>query len=222
MRKILNLMIVLMPWKLKRFLLVKFYKYEIHPSARIGLSYIYPRHLVMKEGATIGHLNVAIHLDLIQMGRNSIISQKNWITGFPTKTNSLHFAHQTNRKSQLMIGNESSITKNHHIDCTDTVAIGDFVTIAGYHSQFLTHSIDIYKNRQDSHSIVIGNYCFISTGVIVLGGSSLPSYSVLGAGAVLNKSFSEECKLYAGVPAKPVKKINQEAKYFNRLSGFVY
>ena len=44
----------------------------------------------MGEGATIGHLNVAIHLEMIQMDKNCTISQKNWITGFPLKNKS-HF-----------------------------------------------------------------------------------------------------------------------------------
>ena len=49
-------------------------------------------------------------------------------------------------------------TKYHHFDCTSNIHIGKFTTIAGYHSQFLTHSIDLYENRQDSNSILIGDY----------------------------------------------------------------
>lgn len=42
------------------------------------------------------------------------------------------------------------------------------------------------------------------------------------AGAVLNKTYTEEWKLYGGVPAKPIKDISKDAKYFNRKIGFVY
>ena len=139
----------------------------------------------MKEGARIGHLNVAIHLDKMFLGKNSMIVRSNWITGFPVRTESRHFSHQPNRDSSLYLGDESSVTKHHHIDCTNTVTIGKFVTVAGYSSQFLTHSIDIYKCRQDSRPIVVGDYCFIGTGVKVLGGAILPDRSVLAAGAVL-------------------------------------
>ena len=106
--------------------------------------------------------------------------------------------------------------------CTNYIHIGDFVTIAGYSSQFLTHSIDIYESRQDSHPIEIGDYCFVSTGVRVLGGAKLPAYSVLGAGAVLNKAYTKERMIYVGVPAVPKKEIPQGAKYFVREKGFVY
>ena len=222
MKNILKILIVFMPWKLKRFLLNKIFHYEIHKTAHIGISFIYPKHLIMEEGANIGHMNVAIHLDKIVLGKNSSIGRSNWITGFPTGTESLFFKHDKERKSELIIGKESAITKKHHLDCTNYIHVGDYVTIAGYDSQFLTHSIDIYESRQDSHPIIIGDYCFLSTKIIVLGGSMLPSYSVLAAGAVLNKMYNKERILYAGVPAKPKQDISKEAKYFSRESGFVY
>lgn len=222
MRTFFNLLIILMPWKLKRFLLVNVYKYKIHPSAHIGFSYIFPDYLEMGAKATIGHLNCAIHLNKIIMGEKSCIAQFNWITGFPLNTSSKHFSHQKDRMPVLILGKESAITKHHHIDCTDSVNIGKFTTIAGYGSQLLTHSINVYSCRQESESIVIGDYCFVSTGVKILGGAKLPAFSVLAAGAVLTKGYVDEWKIYAGVPAKPIKDIANTAQYFSRERGFVY
>ncbi len=222
MRLFINILIQFLPWSCKRFLLVRLYGYQIHPKARIGFSYIFPKHLVMEEGANIGHFNVAIHLDKLVMGRNTTIVRSNWITGFPTGTSSKHFAHQKDRKSELIIGNESAITKNHHIDCTNRIVIGDYVTMAGYRSQLLTHSIDVYEGRQSSNPISIGDYSFVSTGVILLGGCKLPAYSVLAAGSVLTKNFHDEYVLYGGVPAKPIKELPHDAAYFIRQEGFVF
>jgi acetyltransferase-like isoleucine patch superfamily enzyme/GT2 family glycosyltransferase len=210
-----------LPWKIRRFLLIKIYKYEIHPTAHIGLAWVYPQHLIMKENSKIGHFTVAIHLDSIEIGENSSIGRSNWITGFPTGTSSKHFSHQADRKSELLIGKHSAITKKHHLDCTNRIKIGNYVTVAGYDSQFLTHSINVHKNRQDSAPILISDWCFVSTRVVVLGGSTLPANSVLAAGAVLNKAYSDEWNLYGGVPAKPIKNIPQESKYFHREKGFV-
>lgn len=222
MRTLINLIVVILPWPLKKKILKTFYKYQIQDNTHIGLSYIFPKRLVMEQGASIGHFNVAIHLDYMFLGENTSIARNNWITGFPSGTTSKHFAHQKGRKSELIIGKESAITKGHHIDSTNTITIGNYTTIAGYRSQFLTHSIDIYEGRQDSHPIEIGDYCFISTGVIMLGGSKLPNNSVLAAGAVLNKNYTDEWKLYAGVPAVPRKDLPHDAKYFNRKQGFIY
>lgn len=222
MKKILNIFVVMMPWFIKRIILNNIYGYKIHKKAYIGFSYIFPKYLEMDEGASIGNFNIAIHLDKLIIGKNSSISRSNWITGFTTSGKSKHFQHQINRKCELIIGKESAITKNHHIDCTNSIIIGNFVTIAGYRTQFLTHSINIYDCIQDSKPIKIGDYTFVSTRCIILGGSILPSYSVLAAGAVLNKVFKEEYVLYGGTPSKPIKKLPNEAKYFTRSKGYVY
>jgi acetyltransferase-like isoleucine patch superfamily enzyme len=222
MRLLLKLFCVVLPWTLRRVLLNHFFKYEIHKSAKIGLSWIYPSKLIMKSNARIGSLNVAVHLDSIEMSEFSTIGRSNWITGFSTKGNSMHFAHQASRSSSLIIGAHSAITKHHHIDCTSTITIGKFVTIAGYNSQLLTHSIDLFENRQDSQPITIGDYCFVSTNVVILGGASLPAYSLLGAKALLNKDFKQEYILYGGVPAKAVSVLPRNSKYFVRKTGFVH
>ncbi|MDT3404791.1 acyltransferase [Mucilaginibacter terrae] len=218
-RKILTL---ILPWSLKRRALQKWFGYEIHPTAKLGLTWVFPHKLVMGPGARIDHFTAAVHLDYIELGKNASIGRSNWITGFSTHTESKHFKHQTNRKTELILGEEAAITKNHHIDCTSAIHIGRFSTIAGYNSQLLTHSIDVFENRQDSASITIGEYCFVGTNVVVLGGATLPAYSVLGAKSLLNRAYTETWMLYAGVPAKPIKQIPATAKYFTRTEGFVY
>ncbi|MET0243827.1 MAG: acyltransferase [Flavitalea sp.] len=212
----------LLPWSLRRRYLNRFFRYEIDKTARIGLSWIFPAKLVMKKGALIEHLTVAVHLDEIIMGEQSVIGRSNWITGFSSDSDSLHFKHQAGRKSVLNLGDHSAITKNHHIDCTSPIYIGRFVTVAGYQSQLLTHSIDLVESRQHSAPIHIGDYTFVGTNSVILGGSVLPPYSVLGAKSLLNKAFKDEWMLYAGVPATPIKPVPKEAKYFTRPEGFVF
>ena len=218
---ILKGILVLLPWYLKRPLLQLFFKFELSPSARIGFSWIYPKRLCLKSGSSIGSMCVAVNLELIQLGEYSSIGRGNWITGFPIGTNSSHFSHQSNRKAELIVGNHSAISKNHHIDCTNCLRIGSYTTIAGYGSQFLTHSINLYTNKQDSWPITIGSYCFVGTSCVVVGGAILPDYSVLGASSLLNKQYAEDWTLYAGVPARPIKIIDRSALYFSRTIGYV-
>lgn len=176
----------------------------------------------MGANAHIDHFTVAINLDRLELGSRATIGRSNWITGFPLGNNSLHFRHQPNRRPCLLIGESAAITKNHHLDCTHTITIGPFATIAGYQTQFLTHSIDVLENRQDSAPISIGAYTFVGTNSVVLGGAVLPNYSVLGAKSLLNKVFLDEWMLYGGVPAKAIQPLPQTAKYFTRTEGFVY
>ncbi|TFZ63329.1 acyltransferase [Hymenobacter sp. UV11] len=218
----LKIIVSLLPWPLRRKALEKLFGYEIHPTASIGLAWIFPNKLIMKAHARIDHFTVAIHLDSIRMERESFIGRSNWITGFPTNSSSPHFKHQTGRQASLVLYESSSVTKNHHFDCTNTIEIGRFATIAGYQSQFLTHSIDIFENRQDSAPILIGAYAFVGTNSVILGGAHLPTYCVLGAKSLLNKSYVEEWTLYGGVPAKELRKLPKSAKYFTRTEGFVF
>lgn len=215
MKIIIKILIIFLPWKMRRYILNKFFHYKIHPTARIGLSYIYPEHLIMDEGARIGHLNVAIHLELIQMDKKCSISQKNWITGFPL-SNKSNFQDFPDRKPYLIMKEDSSITKQHHIDCTDMVIVGEFTTIAGYGTQILSHSLSLEKNSQTCAPIQIGHHCWVGTRSIILPGSVLPSQSVLGAGAVLQKKYTESFVLYGGVPAKFIKKMDVTYEFFHR------
>jgi acetyltransferase-like isoleucine patch superfamily enzyme len=219
-RRLLGLVVVFLPWALKRALLRRFWGYEIADGARIGLSYVFPGHLVMGEGAYIGHFNVAIHLGRLECGAHSVIDRSNWITGHPPA--GAHFKHRTGRDPTLSLGEHAAITKQHIIDCTDRVDIGAFTTIAGYHSQLITHGINAVENRQDCKPIRIGAYCLVGTRVTVLGGAALPDRSMLGAGSVLNKAHGEEYAVYAGSPAVQVKKLDPEAAYFHRERGFVH
>ena len=77
------------------------------------------------------------------------------------------------------------------------------------------------ESRQRCSPVGIGDYTFVGTGSIILPGSALPAYSILGAGSVLNRQFLEEHWLYAGNPAAPVKRLCPEAAYFRRTTGYV-
>lgn len=219
MKKLLSLAVVLLPWPLKRWLLRRVWGYRIADDAHIGLSYIFPGRLEMGPKASIGHFNVAIHLERLECGAHSSIGRGNWITGHARDGG--HFTHRATRDPALLLGAHAAITKSHTIDCTDRVEIGAFTTVAGYASQIITHGIDIIGNRQDCKPIAIGAYCLVGTRVTVLGGAVLPDRCVLGAGAVLNKTHLEGNVLYAGQPAVRVKALPADAAYFHRTDGYV-
>ena len=211
---------MLLPWFLRRRLLIACYGYEIQPSARIGLAWVYPKKLVMGPNTYIGHLTVCVHLDEVRLDESALIGKGNWITGFPSG-HPRHFVHQPDRRPRLYVQAHAAITHRHMIDCTAEVVIGAFSTVAGYRSQLLTHSIDPVAGRQSSAPILIGDHCFIGTNCVILGGATLPRASILGAASLLNKNHETPYTLYGGVPAKPLKPLAPDAKYFTRTQGFV-
>ena len=221
MKTVLMFFSLLLPWGMRRSFLEKQFGYSIHPDSRIGFAWIFPRRLVMEEGSRIGHLTLCKNIDFLHLGAHAIVGQLNWITGFPSGA-SRHFAHQPDRRPELIIETHAGISSRHLIDCTARVRIGAFATIGGFRSQLLTHSIDFEAGRQTAEPIEIGEYSFTGTNSVILGGSILPHHSVLGAQSLLNKKWDEPYRLYAGVPAKPLKALSPEMEYFRRPEGFVW
>lgn len=219
-KTILRFLLVLLPWPLRRRCLGAWCGYEIDATAWIGLAWVFPQKLVMGPGSRIGHGTVCVHLDEVRLEDRARVGRLNWITGFPGRGGGC-FTHQPGRVSRLRMERQAAITNRHLIDCTSEVSVGAFATVAGFRSQLLSHSIDLARNRQDSAPIEIGERCFVGTGCIVLGGARLPACSVLGAGSVLNKAHEETHTLYAGQPARAVKALDPEARYFKRERGYV-
>ncbi len=220
MKKLLGVLSLLLPWSMRRSFLEKQFGYSIHPTSRIGFAWIFPDRLVMEANASIGHLTLCKNIALLHLGEHAIVGRGNWITGFPLGP-SPHFASETDRRPELIVGAHSAITHRHLIDCTNRITIGKFTTFAGFQSQMLTHTIDLQTSRQTSAPISIGDYCFIGTNSVLLGGSALPDYSVVGAKSLVNKAFTETHQLYGGVPARPLQTLPADYAYFTRTTGFV-
>ncbi len=220
MKTLFRAFLVLFPWFLRRRILTACYGYEIHPSARIGLAWVYPRKLIMGPDSHIGHLTVCVNLDEVRLDQSALLGRGNWVTGFPSG-HPRHFAHQPDRQPRLHLEQHAAITNRHIIDCTATVVIGEFSTLAGFRSQILTHSIDVIASRQSALPVRIGPRCFVGTNCVILGGAVLPPCSVLGASSLLNKAYDTPCTLYGGVPARPLKTLPAEARYFTRPRGYV-
>lgn len=213
--------IFLFPWSIRRLVLEKLFKYKIAKSANISrFSLVLPNNLIMEENSSISAFTMVIHLNYLILGNNSLIGRSNWITGFQRDSRQ-HFSHVENRDPSLIIGKHSAITKHHVIDCTDKITIGDYTTIAGYRSQFLTHSIDYVLARQTCAPIEIGNYCIVGTNSVFLPDSKLPDYSICGANSVVNKKLEKVYCLYVGIPAIERKALEKGSKYFTREIGYI-
>jgi hypothetical protein len=220
MKKVISVFLFLFPWPLRRPLLTALFGYRIHRTARIGFSIICPDRLEMCENSRIGHMNMCKGLSLLKLNENAILGNLNWISGMPIN-NKTFMTDEVDRRPELIVDAHAAITNRHYIDCSNAVHVGRFTTVAGMGSQLMTHSINLEQGRQGSKPIRIGEYCFVGTGCIVLGGCVLPDYSVVGAGSLLNNVYTEKYFLYGGVPAKPVKALPLDLSYFIRETGYI-
>jgi acetyltransferase-like isoleucine patch superfamily enzyme len=206
---------------LRRIFLNIFFGFEIHPTAKVGFSFLFARKVTIGEHAVIGSLTLARRLKELRLDEYARLGHMNWVSG-GHEEGSGFFSHRTDRYPSLVLEKHAAITGHHRIDATDSVRIGAYSTIAGNHTQILTHSIDIVKCRQDCMPVYVGSYCFIGTGCILLPGARIPDYSVVGAGAVVTaNSLKEQYMLYGGVPARPLRKLATSAGYFLRNKGVI-
>lgn len=61
------------------------------------------------------------------------------------------------------------------------------------------------KRLNPAEDIIIGDHCWICLGVTILKGTQIPEHTVVGAGAVCTKKYTESYCVLAGNPAKVVK-----------------
>ena len=216
--RVLYLITFFTPWPLRRRLLILFYNYEIAPTAHIGFSWIRPQRLTMKDNSRIGNLTICTGLSLLELQESARIGNRNQIFG-PRLGSTNDYKHRL-RFPALKLGTSAAITHQHIIDCTDTISIGQTSLVAGYRSQFLSHSLDLREARQDCEPITIGHSCLVGTASVVLKGAVLPDRSVLGAGSVLKKEVNDrQPGLYWGVPAARIGDSERYERWFDRSSS---
>lgn len=114
--------------------------------------------------------------------------------------------------SKISIGNNVSIHDFSYVDGQGELIIKDNVSIA-HNCSILTanhgwndKTIPIKYNKQTQKKVIIKEDVWIGCAVRILSGVTINNRTVIAAGAVVNKSVSENC-LVGGVPAKLIKKI---------------
>ena len=197
----------------RRALLRHLWGYDVHPSASIGLSLIDSSVASFGPRCRVGHFSIIRNLEELVLAQDARVGTFNWIYG---ARGTRHFKQERERRSALILQEGASVTSRHLIDCTDTVEIGAFSTVAGFRTQILTHAIDITRCRQSCEPVRIGSYCFVGTGCIILKGSAFPERSVLSAGSVFAGKGEGAWHLYRGNPAKAVRTISEDSGYMLR------
>jgi len=213
--------IALLPSFLKRSCYRVFFGYQIGKRVRIGLSIIDAaecridddvqighlnlivrvKKLVVRDHVRIGHVNIIRGGDEVNLGRYSEIIRMNEINSIaePEVVNPID--------PRFMLGDGSIITTGHKIDFTDRVTIGRRSILGGRNSSLWTH------NRQRTRPIEIGAFAYIGSEIRIAPGGTIPSRCIVGIGSVITGALSEEGYLIAGVPAKPVKELDDEDQF---------
>lgn len=148
----------------------------------------------IKDGAYIGNLNRLFGPIELMLSETAAIGNKNSIYRAPIGV--------TYGAAFLKLGILSKITANHRLDCTRSILIGDYSTLAGHESQLWTHGyyhdkVGSGRFRLDGeieigNNVYIGSRCIINAGVkitdaVVVGSNACVSKSLLLAGTYVNQ-----------------------------------
>jgi len=110
--------------------------------------------------------------------------------------------------SNLVFGNNFSITAESIIVCEHNIDFGDNVLIS-WNCQIM--DTDFHKTLDENGiyecqgPIKIGNHVWIGSRVIVNKGVEIPDNSIVAAGSVVTSKFMESYTILAGIPAKVIK-----------------
>lgn len=163
----------------------------------------------LADGSRIGFGNVFRNFHSLELDEYARLGQWNWATAgaaFP-KMNQV-----------LRIGQHGAVTSRHYLDCSGGISIGEFSTIAGVRSTFITHGIDPATNRQTSAPISIGPFNLVGSNVKFVPGAQTAPRVQIAMGAVVVGELGTGM-LHGGVPAKPIRPVS--GAYFERERGYV-
>jgi acetyltransferase-like isoleucine patch superfamily enzyme len=214
MRRLLAVLIVVLPSSLKRRIGRVFFGWDIHPTAYLGPSLILVSKLTMGPGASIGPLNVVRGLEELRLDEGAVIAERNWISGF--RLGDEQFEHSPNRHPALILGRYAQIAVGHKIDCSDRVELRDHAVLAGFQTTILTHSLDLVRDRHVTRPVEIGEHSAVMTDSILLSGTNVPAYCIVSAGSVVNTRLKDEYTFYSGNPARAVRTLPPTLGFFRR------
>lgn len=217
-RLIIALFLLPLPSLLKRAGYRIFCRYKIEKGVKIGFSIIIAEHVFIQEKSRIGHFNFIAMMEKLDISDNVNIGHFNMLLGgqrvalgsgavigrFNEINSILNPINHGTAVPDLIVGRRAIITAWHKIDFTDRVELGESVVFAGRNSNIWTH------NRQRVRPVEIGRNCYIGSGVQFAPGTSIGAYCVLALGSVVTKRLDTNWHIVGGVPATPIKAINDE------------
>lgn len=213
--------VAVLPGFLKRPAYRLFFGYKIGKRVRIGFSIIDAKECEIEDDVSIGHFNAIISVkrivvrdhvrigflniirggDEVLLGRYAEIIRMNEINSIvdPIVVNPVD--------PRFHLGDGSVVTAGHKIDFTDRVTIGRRSILGGRNSSVWTH------NRQRTRPIEIGSYAYIGSEIRIAPGGKVPSRCIVGIGSVITSELTGEGQLIAGVPAKPIKTLDEQDQF---------
>lgn len=123
----------------------------------------------------------------------------------------VHYSSQILAPEKIIPGTRSpGMSMSCFIDGRNGIEFGDNVWIGPRVSIISQdHDASDYNSYLSSGPIVIGSDSLLATNAIILPGVVLGRHTIVAAGAVVTKSFTDGFQILAGNPARVVKKLSE-------------
>ena len=225
---ITTLIILLTPINILKVFFLKLMGHQVSFKARIGMSFIRVKRLVVEEGARIGRLNY-IKIEELRMEQSSSIKHANlirgpfklWIRekGSMTSQNKIRRAYPpiTYGISVLEIGTETHIVSNQFLDLTKSIKFGSRSQVAGIGAQFWTHGYIHFKNQERARidgDIRIGDNVYIGSRCVFNAGVTVGDNITIGSNSTISKDLLEP-GLYVNQPLRMIQR--DEESFISKL-----
>jgi len=122
------------------------------------------------------------------------------------------FTSKVVNPENILIGIEvcPGIMQGCYIQGIGKVYIGDYTQI-GPKVSIISGNHDLYDSRIHNEAEVhIGKYCWLGAESTILPGVELGNFTIVGAGAVVTKSFPEGYCVIGGNPARVIKQLEKD------------
>lgn len=215
MRRLVTLVVGLMPPSSLKNALLRALGHSVHPTARIAPMLILgATRLEVAEGVRLGTLSCLRDVCPARFERNAFLGQLNWVSAAPF----LVAASGDPRAGTLLVGEEAAIMSRHYLDVSGGVEIGAYTVIAGVRSTFITHGVEMDTGLVETAPIIVGRRVMAGSSINLVLGAVVPDRAVIAMGSTVVRGLTEEQALYGGTPAKLLRHL-PELPFMTRTQG---
>jgi acetyltransferase-like isoleucine patch superfamily enzyme len=136
-----------------------------------------------------------------------ILRQNSGVKWAVHHTSTIHSAEKIKRGKNVFPGDSPGV----YINAVNGVSVGDHTNI-GPNVGIVSSNHDFVNNETHvpESPIEIGQFCWMGMGAVILPGVKLADFTIVGAGAIVTKSFPEGYCVIAGNPARIIKYLNKD------------